>query len=472
MPKLPFTVSARTAKLIGQENFSNAEGAIVELVKNAYDADATNCIIIFDNSVQNKEAIYIIDNGIGMTEKVIYKSWMTIGTNNKQKNHTSSKTGRVQTGAKGIGRFALDRLGMRTTIYTCSKKEENNIIWKVRWNRFNEEDVNIHEVKANLRKVFNIQPINILSKKFHDFSILNDYIATLDKSEWQYGTILKIEKVKDDWTNEELNSLYKNLEVLTPPVEQESDFKIHLFSTKQENKDKYGEINSISHDEYDYKLSFKYLANKNKEIEVQIIRNELDLKRIKNEYLKVFNFIDMQSDRYNLKSFEQTNIKFTTSINNFKGFKKVDPLLLKNIGEFDFTFYYIKNIEPNKEDREIYPYKSFSTSIRKNWLSKYSGVKIFRDGFRVRPYGEKGNDWLNLGQRQAKSPAGAGDRKGGFRIRPNQISGTINISRLENKNFEDKSGREGIQENNSFETFTNILLECIKIFETDRNIVM
>ncbi len=77
--KIPFKVSARTAKLIGLENFSNEEGAIIELVKNTYDADAKNCIIIFDikySSILNDNGekvdhfnnldsrIFIIDNGI------------------------------------------------------------------------------------------------------------------------------------------------------------------------------------------------------------------------------------------------------------------------------------------------------------------------------------------------------------------------------------------------------------------------
>ena len=49
MSQIPFTVSARTAKLIGQENFSNAEGAIIELVKITFDADSHYCFIIFEN---------------------------------------------------------------------------------------------------------------------------------------------------------------------------------------------------------------------------------------------------------------------------------------------------------------------------------------------------------------------------------------------------------------------------------------
>src|ERR1700722_11244485 len=121
--KVPFKVSARTAKLIGLENFSTEEGAIIELVKNTYDADAKNCILVFDikyriSTDENGEEIklfnnvgsriFVIDNGVGMTNDVISNEWMTIGTDNKLHEHLSEK-GRVKTGAKGIGRFALNR---------------------------------------------------------------------------------------------------------------------------------------------------------------------------------------------------------------------------------------------------------------------------------------------------------------------------------------------------------------------------
>ena len=67
--QLQFNVSARTAKLIGLENFANAEGAIIELVKNAYDADSDICAVIFDIKDERKDsAIYIIDTGVGMND--------------------------------------------------------------------------------------------------------------------------------------------------------------------------------------------------------------------------------------------------------------------------------------------------------------------------------------------------------------------------------------------------------------------
>jgi signal transduction histidine kinase len=119
-----------------------------------------------------------------------------------------------------------------------------------------------------------------------------------------------------------------------------------------------------------------------------------------------------------------------------------------------------------------YPYRKFIPVNRTAWLKKFGGVKIFRDDFRVRPYGENGDDWLKLGERQAKSPQGAGQRIGQYRIRPNQIAGTIKISRVNNPYLVDKSGREGIQENDVFGLFKNLLEAIINIFEKDRNIIM
>ena len=139
--KIPFKVSARTAKLIGLENFSNEEGAIIELVKNTYDADATDCILVFDirhtisinekgeevklfNSLDSR--IYVVDNGVGMTDSIISNQWMTIGTDDKLYQHLS-ENGRVKTGAKGIGRFALNRLGLITNLITLSNKNGEEI---------------------------------------------------------------------------------------------------------------------------------------------------------------------------------------------------------------------------------------------------------------------------------------------------------------------------------------------------------
>ena len=100
MDKISFQVSARTARLIGQENFANAEGAVIELVKNCYDADSKNCILFFDTSSKDssKHRILVIDNGHGMEDNIIRNHWMMIGTDIKEVNFRTQSGRIVMTG--------------------------------------------------------------------------------------------------------------------------------------------------------------------------------------------------------------------------------------------------------------------------------------------------------------------------------------------------------------------------------------
>ena len=135
MAQIPFSVSARTARLIGRENVANAEGALIELVKNCYDADSKISIILIDKI---KNQIIIIDSGCGMTDKVITEQWMTIGTDDKL-NNAITQSGRIKSGAKGIGRFALDRLGESCTMITFPKSNSVGHKWIINWGDFEEK---------------------------------------------------------------------------------------------------------------------------------------------------------------------------------------------------------------------------------------------------------------------------------------------------------------------------------------------
>lgn len=201
MESMIFQVSAKTARLIGRENISDVDGAVIELVKNGYDADA-ECVFVkyhipFDfvpekltlsevkeyfagyenlidsyykasngSYVLNQDVqdlselelyiksiakIFILDNGTGMTKDVLQKSWMNIGTDNKEKNIFSKKKNRVRTGAKGIGRFALDKLSIKTTVFTKSV-DDDTYIWKIDWQQFENADL-LNQVEATLDTV-------------------------------------------------------------------------------------------------------------------------------------------------------------------------------------------------------------------------------------------------------------------------------------------------------------------------------
>lgn len=511
--KIPFKVSARTAKLIGLENFSTEEGAVIELVKNTFDADANNCVLIFDfkikiEKVKNDEdveieiekfdkensSICIIDNGIGMNDKIIQNQWMTIGTDNKLYEHTT-EGGRVKTGAKGIGRFALNRLGMLTnmislptelevevenpeTIEEDSEKVENTILipndtnigfdWTVDWKDFDKKGATVSDVEAVLTRKNNL---NLKQEFLKRYSNCPRIIEAIEKMNFESGTVIEITELNDEWNEEKLAKLFGNLEMLLPPEEQ-NDFNIDFYLL--DNLNEFGLVKRAYYDDFDYKVKATYNENNDKELKIEISRNELDNDLLESKYSEIFNFDTMKNSPYRLEDFKKEKVEYNISIEKLTS-DKVDKDLLEKIGKFDFTFYFLKNtISDDKDDGDLkkYPYKGINSATRRSWLKKFGGIKIFRDDFRIRPYGENGDDWLRLGERQAQSPGGVGQRLGGYRIRPNQIAGTINISRLNNVSFQDKSGREGLIENDEFELFKNLLRETISLFEKDRNLIM
>lgn len=138
-----FNVDAYTAKLIGRENVSKLEGAVLEIVKNAYDADAKLFCLYYSEA---HDCVYIIDNGTGMEEDILRKHWMTIGKSSKKTSYKTANN-RTQTGAKGIGRFALDRISDSCEMLTISNK--GGLEWIVDWADFN-ENRNLSDVQAKL----------------------------------------------------------------------------------------------------------------------------------------------------------------------------------------------------------------------------------------------------------------------------------------------------------------------------------
>ncbi len=256
MAKIPFKVSARTARLIGRENIASSKGAIIELVKNGYDADSPLSLIYFN---QKEDCLYIIDSGEGMTQQIIEEYWMTIGTDNKA-NDYFTKTGRIKAGAKGIGRFALDKLGDKcemTTKYDVEKygNIENEVayIWKVDWKEFDNTDTKvIGEIEADLE----IKQVFDLKKYLLDEIDDNRVQSVISNYSFINGTVLKVSELRDNWDDFYVSQVFDDLEVLVPPKEQ-SGFQLFLFSSDEKNK--YGEIIGSVCDDYDYKIWFELL---------------------------------------------------------------------------------------------------------------------------------------------------------------------------------------------------------------------
>ncbi len=118
MNKLNFTVDSALLRELGEKLVETVHLAAAELVKNAYDADATVVTVEFRQSDEGKPEIHISDDGVGMNFDEVKKYWMRIATTNKAENNISRKYGRPKTGAKGIGRFCCRRLGSKLELIT------------------------------------------------------------------------------------------------------------------------------------------------------------------------------------------------------------------------------------------------------------------------------------------------------------------------------------------------------------------
>jgi signal transduction histidine kinase len=459
MAKIPFKVSARTARLIGRENIASSKGAIIELVKNGYDADSALSLIYFH---QPKGCLYIIDSGEGMTQEVIKKHWMTIGTDNKA-NNIFTETDRVKAGAKGIGRFALDKLGDCCMMTTKPKNGEGASIWRVDWRDFEGDFKTIDTIMADLSKQENLDLKQYLLNEILDERVKK----VINQYSFDCGTVLKISNLRDNWDDHFVSQVFDDLEVLVPPKEQ-NNFKLFLYS--HENPNEYGEILGSICDDYDYKLVAK--ADENQNVNITIFRNEYDIETISPEFFKR-DFA--KKAPYTEDDFKRGKwTKEVTFSELLPGFKEIDKdHVFEKIGEFEFSFYFMKRTY-STPDLEKFHYSKFNSNDRKSWLNKFGGIKVFRDNFRVRPYGEikdSAFDWLGLGGRKAKSPATPSKPGGGWRVAPDNIAGGINITRLGNLAFEDKSSREGLQENKTFQIFKKIILEILNILEADRAII-
>ncbi|MBW8361087.1 MAG: ATP-binding protein [Kaistella sp.] len=474
MPNIPFSVSARTARLIGRENVANAEGALIELVKNCYDADSNISLILIDKP---NDQIIIIDSGSGMTDMVISEQWMTIGTDDKL-NNAITKTGRIKSGAKGIGRFALDRLGESCTMITFPIGSVTGYKWDVNWGDFeqkkNGRNVNINEVYAKLNTIgksnyFEEIKSNISNKELLDKIQEIQKEAKLDEDKIKSGTALIIKGLRDTWDDIYVNRVFQTLELLNPP-EGLNKINIWLFSGEYENK--YGLVDNEEFRDYDYKLVAKYkkdkINNAEYSVNIEIHRNEFDFNLIDK---RLFGYEEMKLFPFDAKTFKDEEFvlkrKFSELIKGFNDERNI----FNNIGNFEFTFYFLKNTISGDENREKYLYKEFLGN-RSKWIEKFGGIKLYRDDFRVRPYGEIGTqayDWLMLGERFGQNPAGLARR--GSRVRPNQVAGAIKFSRIDNPYLDDQSNREGIPESETFEVFKNLLLGIIKVQEDDRSTV-
>lgn len=354
MDELKFKVSTGLKSILGQDLITSDNIAILELVKNSYDAHATRVIITFE-----KDSIIIADNGKGMSLNDLQNKWLFVGYSAKSDGTEDasyrSKFKRNFAGAKGIGRISCDRLGSEVWLTTKSEDSNTVEIIHVDWNKF----------EKSLKKEFDKIPIEHESRT-------EDYIFPGGST---IGTELKITGFRPEtpeWTRERITDLKKSLEKMINPFSGSEDFSIEIKARAFEEEDlkKQAQIEA-----FDESITEEKFAQ---------IRNSIVNGVIQNTIADVLNIKTTLIESRLINGVITTKLhdrgEFMYEIQEINTFDKLEDVTI--------NLYFL-----NQSAKKTFSHRMGVPPV------KYGNVMLFRNGFRVWPYGEPGDDSWKLDQR-------------------------------------------------------------------------
>jgi len=399
-----FTVDAGLIERLGRELVGRAETAVSELIKNAYDADATEVSLNFIDSDAIGGTLIIEDNGVGMDDNQLELGFMRISSTDKIHNPVSLKYRRTKAGRKGIGRFATQRLGDKLTIISQVADSEYALKIIIDWSRY------------------------VLDQDITLISFPIEYIEK-EKSE---GTTLRIDGLKESWSESSIKRVFRYVSELLQPS--------YLSEKGKKN-------NTATQEEQTFNVSFQKTTNNN----TTIIANEQTM--IFEKALAIVNGkVDSLGNGSIHVASNSLGLNDSISIRTETGEDKFQ--FIRNICFRVHYFIY------NRHDY----YKGRITALElkniQNIAENYSGVRLYRNGFRVLPYGEPLDDWLALDRRwnvQSGVNAPLGNKN---------FFGFVEIIDPDGVQYEETSSREGLIDNDSFlelKSFLHLSLRTVQL---------
>lgn len=411
-----FKPRARLLLQLGDQLIKNESIALVELVKNSYDADANKVDIYMEHVDNADEGIIIIeDDGYGMDAETVENVWMEPGSDFKsekfRKREVSPKYKRLPIGEKGIGRFGVHKLGNQIELVT-KKDGAKEVFVKIDWSVFN-----------NYRYLDDV-PIKIIVRE-----------QPLLFKNGKTGTSITISDLRKGWTRGVARSVKRTITALVSPFEANDSF-----NAKFDIADKPGWFEGLLEwgDIKDYALfNFKatIAGSKIKKFDYSFTpwasMPKISGRDTDKDNAIVSKFLELE---------DSDGRKF--SLNDY------------DIGDVIFEGYIF--------DRDAFVLRlgvSDKTGF-KNYLDNNSGIRVFRDGLRVYDYGEPENDWLGLDLRRVNQPT--------KRLSNNIILGAIYLKRSDSSDLIEKTNREGFVENGAYTAFRDSILHTLNIVETLR----
>ena len=388
---------ARLLRTIGAELISSEVVAVIELVRNSYDADATQVDIVFHHPEDPERAtLEIRDNGHGMSREILLGPWLEPATDYKSGSRTDgaagqrSPAGRRRLGSKGVGRFAAQRLGTKLELRTRAMRSVNELIARFDWSAL-ERDQYLDQVRVPWRE---------------------GAAEHIDA----HGTHLRISGLRDRWSPDRFEKLKLGLSRMVSPTMREQ-FQIQIV------------INGASEE-----VRPTIDANQ----AMYSIRGSVNA-----EGHCVIHYEDINGDgeTWERSAFWPQEAE-----------QKCGPLEFR-INAWDL----------DREPLKLYLKQTGSKLGLRDFrklVRDHSGISLYRDGFRILPYGEPDNDWLRLDRRRVNNPT--------MRLSNNQVLGTIQLTADENPHLKDQTNREGLVTNEAYNHLSEVVLELLGYLETRR----
>ena len=412
-----FRPRARVLQLLGDELIGSARLAVFELVKNAYDADANVAAVTIDLSSKDKPSITVEDDGQGITLQTLRNVWLVPGDDYRQKQRAqmkrSPKHNRLPLGEKGLGRFAVHKLGNRIAMVTRAKDDFEYVV-KIDWAQL-------------ISKPFLDQaPVRIKARQPEIFK------------KGETGTIIKISELRSEWTRGEIRRLYRQITSISSPFRDASDFTALL--EVQGKEDWLADLPDVKEiiNRAIWKFSFK--LDKGKFDWTYQFKQVPGLKLDPREVVKT-------GDR----------LKLPPVTGDDRMEKKVvaDEKTTEGVGPVSGEFYVYDR------DREVLR-RLGTMQLLTDYLDDNGGIRIYRDGIRVYNYGEPGDDWLGLDLRRVNAPTRG--------ISRNIILGAVQLSLEHSTALIEKTNREGFVDNAATLELRRIVLGALATLEAERQI--
>ena len=391
---------------IGRDLIQDSYAAVVELVKNAYDADSPLVNICFTAKTdQTGYTVTIEDHGHGMSRDTVINKWMVPSTRDKLDRKTSPG-GRVMQGRKGVGRYAASVLGSDLFLETVDEYKEKTTVF-VEWDNFESAEY--------------LDDVEILVES----QICDDGKGTL-------LTITGNTEYLAEWDKKQFDKLRFELKKLISPVgglagKGKQDFEIKLKISGFSGVDDIEETVEPYpiFDLYDYRISGSINANGSGELTyvLQKARNTVE-ETITVDLGKPTNCGDLVFD---IRVYDREA-------------EAIESLISRGL----------------KDEYGNYVGKLQARQL----LNESNGIGVYRNGFRIRPLGDADFDWLRLNEQRVQNPS--------LRIGSNQAIGYVQIQSEEQSNLIEKSARDGLRENAAYEQLKTITREVIGKLEERR----